>query len=205
MHRRHFPIALIVCAFTLSACRGQDTNQKEAERLAQLLNWQPGSVVADVGAGDGEMTLAAAERVGAAGRVFATELDPEKLARLEKIAAQGKNITAVKSAAAETNLPPECCDSIFLRHVYHHFAKPAEMDASLFQALKPGGLLAVIDLEPHRGLPKVHEDVPKDRDAHGVPRRIVIDELTAAGFQVVSVPEDWPNGDYCLIFRKPRP
>jgi predicted methyltransferase len=50
-----------------------------------------------------------------------------------------------------TNLPEGCCDSIVMRLVYHHLTKPAEIDASLFRSLKPGGLLAVIDEEPPPG------------------------------------------------------
>lgn len=207
MDRRQFFIALLASTCTLSACRAQDIYKEEAEQLAALLHWQPGSVVADIGAGDGEMTLAAAERVGPTGRVFSTELDPDKLSHLEKIAAKEKlrNITVVKAAPDVTNLPPGCCGSILVRRVYHHFPKPAQIGASLLQSLKPGGWLAVIDFEPRGGLPKVREDVPENRGGHGVPQKLVIEELTAAGFELASRPDHWPNGDYCLIFRKPAP
>lgn len=202
MWRRSFIVVL--CAFTLAPCLAQDTYQQEADRLAALLNWQSGSVVAEIGAGDGQITLAAAERVGTAGRVYTTELDPKKLAHLEELAGKQKNITATQAAEAETNLPPECCDSIFMRLVYHHLTKPAEIDASLFRSLKSGGLLAVIDEEPQPGSAKV-QGVPENRGGHGVPQKILIAELTAAGFEVVKVQNDWPDGDYCVIFRKPSP
>jgi len=202
MHRRSLVLALLVSAFTLSACRGQDTYKDEAERLAALLNWQPGSVVADIGAGDGEMTLLAAARVGATGRVYATEIDSKKLEVLEKLSGEHANITAVKAAPNATNLPPESCDSIIIRRVYHHFPKPAEIAASLLHSLKPGGRLAVIDFPPRSGLPEVKEEIPKNRGGHGVAQKIVIDELTAAGFELVSHSEDWPENDYCVVFRK---
>ena len=151
MRRRSFIIALVLSAFMVAPGRAQDNYQEEADRLALLLNWQQGSVVADIGAGKGEMTLAAAKRVGTAGRVYTTELDAKKLAHLEELAAKEKNITALQAGETQTNLPPECCDSIFMRLVYHHLTKPAEIDASLFRSLKPGGLLAVIDEEPPPG------------------------------------------------------
>ena len=203
MHRRSFVLALLVSAFTLSACRGQDTYKNEAERLTPLLDWQPGSVVADIGAGDGEMALLAAARVGATGRVYATEIDQAKLEKLEKLSGEHQNITAVKAAADATNLPSESCDSIIIRRVYHHFPKPAEIGASLLRSLKPGGRLAVIDFPPRSGLPDVKEFVPKNRGGHGVAQKIVIDELTAAGFELVSHSEDWAEDDYCVVFRKP--
>lgn len=202
MRRRSFIIGLILAAFTLSVCRGQDTYQAEADRLALLLNWQPGSVVAEIGAGEGEMTVVAAQRVGTAGHVYTTELDTKKLAHLQELADKSKNITVLKAAAAATNLPPGCCDSIFMRLVYHHLTKPADIDASLFRSLKPGGLLAVIDEEPRPGSSRV-EGVPENRGGHGVPQKILIEELTSAGFQVVKIHDDWPDEHYCVIFRKP--
>ncbi len=203
-----FTLLCGVLVLVLAACHGQAQERKqEADKLAALLNWQPGSVVAEIGAGDGSMTLAAAERVGPTGRVYMTELDPDKLAKLQSLAAEQKNhrIIAVKAGEAETNLPPACCDSIFMRRVYHHFTEPQKEDASLFQSLKPGGLLAVIDFPPGEGpgnltLPK---GVPKNRGGHGMPKQLLIDELTAAGFQVVATPSDWTAPDYCVVFKKP--
>jgi len=200
---RHLVLAVLGTALALAACHGRAQDWKDADKLATLLDWKPGSVVAEIGAGDGNLTLAAAKRVGPTGRVYTTELDP-KFANLESLAAAQKahNIIAVKAGEAETNLPPESCDSIFMRRVYHHLTKPAEIDASLFRSLKPGGLLAVIDEEPAPGT-SVPEGVPKNRGGHGMPKQLLIDELTAAGFQVVETPNYWHNRDYCVVFRKP--
>jgi predicted methyltransferase len=165
-------------------------------------------VVADIGAGEGEMTqLAASKYVGATGEVYTSELDPKRLAHLEKFAAKDNRIIAVKAAETGTNLPPECCDSIFMRLVYHHLTKPAEIDASLFRSLKPGGLLAVINEEPVSGT-SVPKGVPKNRGGHGVPQKLVTDELMNADFQFVTASNDWPSHDaihqtYCVVFRKP--
>jgi predicted methyltransferase len=191
-------------ALALVACHGRAQDWKDADKLATLLNWKPGSVVAEIGAGDGGLTLAAAERVGPTGRVYTTELDAKELAKLESLAAAQKahNIIAVKAGEAETNLPDECCDSIFMRDVYHHLTKPAEIDGSLFRSLKPGGLLAVIDMEPAPGS-SIPKGVPKNRGGHGMPKQLLIDELTAAGFQALTTPTYWRGKDYCVVFRKP--
>lgn len=199
--RRTFILAVIPCAVATALCFAQDY-QQDAERLLRLLQWQAGSVVADIGAGRGELTLAAAKVVGPTGRVYSTELDEKKLAQLQDLAAKNSNVTALKAGVTDTNLPPACCDSIFMRLVYHHLTKPAEVDASLFRSLKPGGMLAVIDEEPQPGSTRP-EGVPENRIGHGVPQHIVIEELTAAGFQVVRHIDDWPNKHYCVLFRKP--
>lgn len=202
MRRWSSIIALVLFGFIAAGCCAQDSYQTEADRLAVLLDWHLGSMVAEIGAGHGQMTLAAAKDVGPAGRVFSTELDPKLLAHLEELAQTNKSITAVKAAEAETNLPKDCCDSIFMRLVYHHLTKPIEIDASLFRSLKPGGLLAVIDEEPASGSTRV-EGVPENRGGHGVPQKVLIQEVTSTGFQVVKAEDAWPDNGYCVVFRKP--
>jgi predicted methyltransferase len=76
------------------------------------------------------------------------------------------------------------------------------MDASLLQSLKPGGLLAIIDFPPRAGLPTVKEEVPKNRNGHGVAPEIVLDEMKSSGFELAFRLDHWPEDDYCLIFRK---
>jgi len=125
-------LPLLLSVFVLGACHGRAQEKKEADKLAALLDWKTGSVVAEIGAGDGGMTLAAAERVGPTGRVYSTELDPAKLEKLKSLAASHKdlNIVVIKAGETDANLPPQCCDSIFMRRVYHHFTDPAKEDAS---------------------------------------------------------------------------
>jgi ubiquinone/menaquinone biosynthesis C-methylase UbiE len=176
---------------------------EEVGRLAELMRWKAGTIVADIGAGDGKYTFAAVERVGATGKVYATEIDAKKLGELRDEVAKRKlgNVMVVESKEADTNLPTGCCDAIFLRRVYHHLTKPAEFDAALVRSLKPGGRLAIIDFPPRAGLEPV-EGVPSNRGGHGIPQKIVIEELSAAGLKVEKIVEDWPEDDYCVVFVK---
>jgi ubiquinone/menaquinone biosynthesis C-methylase UbiE len=175
----------------------------EMQRLAALMQWKTGTIVADIGAGDGRYAFASAKIVGPSGKVFATEIDRDKLAKLRADVKSRHlgNVVVLESKEAETSLSAECCDAIFLRRVYHHLTKPAEFDAALLRSLKPGGSLAIIDFPPRGGLEPV-EGVPANRGGHGIPQKILIDELTAAGFQVEKVVDDWPADDYCVLFRK---
>jgi len=152
--RKRYLIAVItlLVATPLAAWCWRDTSQSEVEKLATLLEWKPGRTIAEVGAGKGKMTVVAAERVGPSGHVFSNEFDPKRLADIQAAVAKRKlaNVTIIKAGESDTNLPPKCCDAVFMRDVYHHFTHPAEIDASLLRALKPGGLLAVIDFPPAR-------------------------------------------------------
>jgi ubiquinone/menaquinone biosynthesis C-methylase UbiE len=193
-------LATMTLAFAL---RAKASPEDEIPKLAALMEWKPGTVVADIGAGDGTYAFAAVELVGATGRVFATEIDAEKLKALkaEVKKKELQNVTVVESGEAETNLPAACCDAIFLRRVYHHLTKPLEFDASAMRALKPGGKLAIIDFPPHPEYGKV-KGVPKDREDHGIQQRILIDELIKAGFQLDKIVDDWPANNYCVLFVK---
>ncbi|MGC2388128.1 MAG: methyltransferase domain-containing protein, partial [Candidatus Acidiferrum sp.] len=167
---KYFLIAL-ACAAVASLAFALHANASAADeipQLASLMGWKPGTVVADIGAGDGSYTFAAVEQVGPTGRVFATEISQEKLKalRTEVERRNLQNVTVIESGEAETNLPAACCDAIFLRRVYHHLTKPLEFDASVLASLRPGGKLAIIDFPPHPEYGRV-EGVPKDREGHG--------------------------------------
>lgn len=210
MLRRSFILVLALCALATARCRAQqDIWHQESAKLASLLKWHDGSVIADVGAGKGQLTAAAAERIAPSGKIYSTELDSQEVDALKQLAKNQTNIIAVQAAEASTNLPRACCDSIFMRLVYHHLTKPAEIDASLFQALKPGGRLAVIDENPGKGS-TIPPGVPANRVGHGIPQKILISELTAAGFKVETIDNNWLGGDayhqmYCVVFRKDAP
>lgn len=194
-------VTIVLPVFCLA---GADVYKAETNRLANLMNWKAGDVVAEIGAGQGQMSFSAAVLVGAAGHVYATELDDKKIDHLkEEVQTQSiQNVTIVKGDPTATNLPDACCEAIFMRRVYHHFLNPARTDATLFRDLKPGGLLAVIDFPPRPGLPPV-EGAPKGHGGHGVPRDVLVEELKTAGFQIVKQMDDWPEQDYCVIARKP--
>jgi ubiquinone/menaquinone biosynthesis C-methylase UbiE len=204
MRKRNLQLIGMVCAVAaVFAAQVRGEAGEEVGRLAELMGWKAGTVVADIGAGDGKYTFAAVGRVGAAGRVYATEIDGKKLGELRDEAAKRKlgNVIVVESKEADTNLPTGCCDAIFLRRVYHHLTKPAEFDANLVRSLKAGGRLAIIDFPPRGGLEPV-EGVPSNRGGHGIPQKIVIEELSAAGLKVEKIVEDWPEDDYCVVFVK---
>ena len=204
-HRRCIALELS-CAAALALSVGvrvSASTANEIAKLAKVMDWKEGTVIADIGAGDGRYSFAAAEIVGAAGKVYATEIDGAKLKELRSEIKDRnlQNVAVVESAEATTNLPDACCDAIFLRRVYHHITKPLEFDASMLRSLKPGGKLAIIDFPPHPEYGRV-KGVPKDREDHGIQQKTLIDELAKAGFALDKIVDDWPTSDYCLVFVK---
>ena len=204
--RKRVLLLLTLLSFSLFLFLGAGASSDEIARLSHLMGWKAGQTLADVGAGEGEIGIAAASIVGEAGKVYLTELDEKKVKALEgEVKRRGlKNVVVVQAAEKQTNLADNCCDGIVLRRVYHHFTAPTEMDASLLRSLKPGGELAVIDFPPRKWLNENEpvKGVPANRGGHGIPQKILIEELTSAGFTVDKVVDDWPEDSYCVIFRK---
>jgi protein-L-isoaspartate O-methyltransferase len=176
----------------------------EAARTIEALGLRPGLRVADVGTGNGEWAERIAREVGETGQVYATEVDHEKLQQVEaRVKENGlKNVTTILGTQNDTGLPPGCCDAILLRMVYHHFADPARMRASLRSALRRGAPLVVIETEPQKNWRHL-EGVP-DRGGHGIKEEDLVHEMTADGFELVARHDDWAgDGDrYCVIFRR---
>lgn len=199
-------LRLILAVFAVAV--GQNAEQKrdaeDAAKLVEVLNIRPGSTVADVGAGGGALVPALSRAVGAAGRLYATDVNDDRLTDIRKVIASAglANVTVLQGGAAETNLPATCCDAIFMRLVYHHFGEPPAMNASLLRSLKPGGRLAVLEFRPDSGV-SASPGKRNEGKAHGVMPATVIEELTAAGFtDVRDIP--WPSSPtFAIVAQRP--
>ena len=113
-------LTTVVLAIALSANPAAQDDERDTAWLIEVLQAKPGSVLADIGAGsDALLTIPMARHVGPSGRIYATEVGAavEQLrATVEKAGAQ--NVHVVAGDPLQTNLPPDCCDAIFIRYVY---------------------------------------------------------------------------------------
>jgi SAM-dependent methyltransferase len=191
---------IIVARITAASARS------ESARLAGLLGLREGSRVADVGAGTGTYSLELARVVGPTGYVFATEIDSERRGQIRSAAAGAglQHLSVVEAREADTGLERGCCDAILMRDVYHHVTRPVETNASLREALRPGGRFAVVDFPPGWFLSTFFrvKDVPANRRGHGVPPEVVIAELETAGFRLERRIDKWDSRSFCLVFQK---
>jgi ubiquinone/menaquinone biosynthesis C-methylase UbiE len=183
---------------------GQD-NAADVARLVEVLRVAPGQVLADIGTGpEARLTILMAKVVGAAGKVYATDLRPQLGGARRAIQKSGiKNVELLEDQPSKTNLPSECCDGIFIVDVYHQFADPPVMNASLWRALKPGGRLAVIGVKP-RGSEAASPAQRDGGDQQGVNPDTVSRALVQAGFTPI-LSEDRPDRRFVVVVeRTPR-
>ena len=203
MKKLQIPIlALFTLLATMStACSQAPGNQSDVNWLIEVLQLKKGSTVADIGAGDGDHTLAIARHIGPQGKIYSTELSALDELRQSIEQSELDNITVLEGHPKRTNLPKECCQALYMRRVYHHIDDPAAFNASLYQTLKPGGRLAIIDFEPRNS-----EAEPEGRDSgsqHGVTAKTVVQELKKAGFSLISSQKVSVRNFY-VVMEKPR-
>ena len=178
----------------------------ETSSLFASLELKPGQTVGEIGAGKGELTLEAARTVGGQGKVLTSELGEDRVKQLQSVVQSSglTHISVVTGDPNKTNFPESCCDAIFMRNVYHHFADPAAMNASIAQSLKPGGYVAVVDFQPNRGRAEAGRPADRGRDdSHGVSPTSVARELREAGLAIVRTE---PGADrwFMVVAMKPR-
>ena len=156
-------------------------------RIFESLGLKEGMTVCEMGAGDGELTIAAAKAVGAGGRVYTSELGDGRLKTLRANVESSRqtHIQVVEGDPQKTNFPEGACDALFMRNVYHHFADPPAINSSIFASVKPGARVSVVDFTP----PGREAEQPADRSKdgmHGVASETLASELKAAGFELVN-------------------
>jgi len=169
------------------------------ERVLEVLAIPTGAHVADLGAGDGYFTWKLAEAVGPHGRIFAIEIDPDRIADLRRGVAdrQLENVIIVEGTASDARLPDGTVDLVFLCNAYHHFEERVAYFERLRRDLAPGARLAIIDGKSSGAatwlLPEGHWLAP------GQLRR----ELDAAGYVHLASHDFLPLQDFDLFIVPP--
>lgn len=209
-----------------AADRERDESRKPA-RVLPLLELKPGDTVADLMGGRGYYTELLAHLVGPKGTVyaqnnayvierFAGEALSERLARPEL-----SQVTRVDAELDALPFEAGSLDAAFMGLFYHdtvwmEIDRPA-MNQAVFEALEPGGVWVVTDHHAAEG-----HGVDDVKSLHRIERDVVVEEVTAAGFELLSDHEALRNpGDdrtknvfddelrgktdrFLLVFRKPR-
>jgi ubiquinone/menaquinone biosynthesis C-methylase UbiE len=155
-----------------------------------------GTTVADIGAGVGYFTWRLAERVGAAGTVYAVDIQQAMLDQLRKNMAERKltNYQTALGAADDPHLPVGKMDLALLVDVYHEFSEPQKMLQKIRASLKPDGRMVLLEYR------KEDPNVPI-REEHKMSVAEVKAEIEPEGFWLEKTLESLPR-QHILVFRK---
>lgn len=168
----------------------------EADEVMDKAGIKPGMTVADIGAGEGYYTIRLAERVGKEGRVLAEDIVPEVRDSLAQrvVRERLQSVSVRLGEPADPKLPENSFDRVLMVHMYHEIGEPYEFLWRMRPALKPDGLVIVVDAN-------------RPTQNHGTPPALLKCEFAAIGYEQVAMSEMPSAGGYMASFRTrgPRP
>jgi ubiquinone/menaquinone biosynthesis C-methylase UbiE len=127
--------------------RPERVEEEHPDQALDALKIQPGSTVADIGAGVGYFTWRLAERVGPTGVVYGQDIQQEMLDQLVKNMHDRHltNVRPVLGGIDDPKLAKDSLDLVLLVDVYHEFSEPEKMLDHIRDSLKPGGRLVLLE------------------------------------------------------------
>lgn len=199
--------SVLVCPACCAAQESGPARDKwqRPQEVMDALGIRAGTAVADVGCGSGYFAFRLAQRVGPQGKVYAEDVDEEEVAGIRR-RAQAEALTQIQpivGAADDPRLPAASLDAILVVNSYHEWREYDKMLQHLSAALKPGGLLAIIDGVAEPGKPRAEY-----YSRHRMPEEIVRGDVAREGFRFVRKEPGFLRPDqkkdfYFLIFEKP--
>ena len=164
----------------------------ESGQLIRGLDIKPGMAVADIGAGSGYHTLRLSPVVGDSGVIYAEDIVESYISGLRReAAARGlKNVKIVVGTPDDPRLPERGVDRAVMVHMYHEIQNPFSVLWHLAGYMKPGGRVAVIDLD-------------RPTLSHGTPPALLKCEFEAVGYRRVSQANLDGGIGYLAIFEAP--
>ena len=175
--------------------RPEREKEEEVTTLINNMKIRPNDTIADIGAGSGYHVFKMAP-LAKNGLVYAVDIQPEMLAaiQLKKRSNRVANVKTVLGSEKSINLPKSSLDKILLVDVYHEFSYPVEMIESIKNALKPKGLLFLIE---YRG----EDSTVPIKKIHKMTEKQSVAEMKAAGLKLKENIANLP-WQHCMIFEK---
>jgi predicted methyltransferase len=171
-------------AVSTSSSSRRDDWQRPADIFAAL-GVTPGSRVADLGAGEGWLTLRLAKHVGPTGRVFASDISDEALTRLGESLDRDslRNVELVLAEDDDPRLPFGTLDGVVILNAYHEMNQRVAVLDGVKRALRPGGVLVIVDNVPADSTARTRKE---QTSRHSLALDFARDDLEAQGFEIVS-------------------
>jgi len=138
-----------------------------------------------------------AKLVGPTGVVYANDIQPGMLEKLNAKAAEAnvQNVVTVLGSESDPKLPAGKLDLVIMVDVYHELSRPQRMLQGIRESLKPGGRLVLLEYR------KEDPSVPI-RPEHKMSVAEVKAEVLPEGFTYEKVVDKLP-WQHIIFFRKP--
>jgi len=166
-------------------------------KVMDAVGVKPGMTIGEIGAGRGRYTVHLAVRVGAAGKVYANDIDASGLEHIrERCKKDGiANVETIVGKVDDPLFPKASLDMAFMILTYHHLSEPVALFKNLIPSLKPGATVVVVDPDPEKDKKRTLDET--------TPREKIEKETAAAGFEIARV-ETFLERDTIYVLRVSR-
>ena len=169
---------------------------QQPDKVIAALNLHPGAVVADLGSGGGYFTFKLARAVAPSGKVYAVDVDKDMIELIAKRLKEesGNNVETILATATDPLLPQTGVDLIFTVNTYHHIANRLAYFANVRKYLRPGGRIAIIDLDRRAWLEGLL--------GHYTPSETIKREMEQAGYALQQQLDFLDRQSFLIFFLK---
>jgi len=168
---KRFAIALLVLASAAAAAaqqarlfppkdlgllEGPDRDAwQRPDQIMDALQIGEGSVVADLGAAGGWFTVRLARRVGPNGRVYAEDIQTQMIDAIKRRVERERlrNVSTVLGTPTNPSLPEASVDAVLIVDTYQEIEQPATLMKNVAKALKPAGVIGIVNFKKDGGGP----------------------------------------------------
>jgi arsenite methyltransferase len=162
------------------------------QRVLNELGIGPGMAVADVGAGIGYFTLPLSERVGKTGKVYASDIDENALAFLDKrLKDEGRdNVVTIHGDPDDPLIPKASVDMVLMVNTIHLVKEKTIFLNNLRGSLKENGKLVFVQWDAEKMDSESRGWDPQDRERYTM--RTMLKMIYDADYEVLEIKDFLP-------------
>ena len=169
---------------------------EKPQAVVEHLDLQPTDTVADLGTGTGYFAFRIANLVPE-GKVYAVDIQPEMLDVVDRIKEENNitNVITILGTEDNPNLPKNSIDLALMVDAYHEFAYPREMMSNLYDSLKPGGKVILVEYRKENPMIMI-------KALHKMSQKQVKKEMKAVNLKWLKTQQFLPEQHF-MVFEKP--
>jgi predicted methyltransferase len=167
----------------------QEKQREQWQRVSDIfraMDVSVGATVADIGAGDGFFTSRLAAAVGAAGHVYAIDIEDSALDRLRRRLNEEshRNVTVIKGTSTDPKLPTGALDAALIINAYHEMPEHQAMLTAIRTALKSTGRLVIVEPIAESRRTATRPDLTRE---HEITPEFAMQDVRAAGLRIIGL------------------
>jgi len=156
--------------------------EQQPEKVMDVIKLRQGMKIGEAGASYGYFTFKLSARVGNTGIVYANDIAPSALDKIERKCKSDKitNIKTVLGIEDDPLFPNKNLDMIVVFDCLFEFSKPMEWMLNSKKYLNSGGKLVIVDPDPS-----------KEKNGDFLTRKQIVDYAEKAGYAVIMVDDSF--------------